>query len=215
MGNMLPGCMLGCVCISVWKRRGLIYPQEYVGGKEVAEKPLELYENLPAKGSLPLWLLTISRTHDPTFTCWFQDLAAFKCIAGTKRLAQPEDGDGLSGGEPDGPEDGTEYWSRLQELLLKCKPLIAGRENRNASKIWRNIGWRGDKTGTVKEAEEVMRHGGQRYHLQPGNNDKRLGENEKTNNGSGGWEVQTTEAEGRKKGWQDRCRLPSHHTSPF
>lgn len=47
MGNMLPGAVLGCVCISVWKHKGLIYPQEYVGGKEVAEKHPELYENHP------------------------------------------------------------------------------------------------------------------------------------------------------------------------
>lgn len=48
MENMLPGGMLGCVCIRVWKRKGLIYSQEYVGGKEVAEKHLELYGNHPS-----------------------------------------------------------------------------------------------------------------------------------------------------------------------
>lgn len=46
--NVLPGAMLGFVCISecfVCKSRSLIYLQECVGGKGAAEKHLELYEN--------------------------------------------------------------------------------------------------------------------------------------------------------------------------
>lgn len=58
--NMPAGSALGCVCISVWKHKGLIYPQEYVGGKEAAEKHPQLYENprisTLATGSLPLCL---------------------------------------------------------------------------------------------------------------------------------------------------------------